>query len=122
MCTLIISTHQINGNLTLSENIADNGGLKEAFLAYKQYVSNNGQEKTLPGLDYTPEQLFFIQSASFYCGRFRKQITEYGLKTDSHSPNVFRIMGTMSNMPEFAETFNCPLNSRMNPSHKCSLW
>lgn len=79
-------------------------------------------EPGLPGLKYTPHQLFFIQSASFYCGKFRRELTEYGLKTDGHSPNRFRIIGSMSNSNEFAETFNCPGGSPMNPVKKCHLW
>lgn len=52
---------QVNGELTLGENIADNGGLREAYYAYKIYVNNFGYEPKLPGFEnYTSEQLFFI--------------------------------------------------------------
>lgn len=52
---------QINGELTLGENIADNGGLREAFHAYQLYKDSFGREQKLPGFDdYTHEQLFFI--------------------------------------------------------------
>lgn len=52
---------QINGELTLGENIADNGGLREAFHAYQLYKDSFGREPKLPGFEeYTHEQLLFI--------------------------------------------------------------
>lgn len=54
---------QINGDLTLKENIADNGAIKEAYQAYEKYVSKFGEELLLPGLRYTSRQLFWIAAA-----------------------------------------------------------
>lgn len=53
----------INGEFTLKENIADNGAIKEAFHAYNKYVQKYGEELKLPGLNYTPQQLFWISAA-----------------------------------------------------------
>ena len=51
----------VNGLLTLGENMADNGGMREAWFAYLNYIDRNGTESNLPGLDFlTPEQLVFI--------------------------------------------------------------
>lgn len=58
------------------ENIADNGGLREALLAYFKYVERNGEEPRLPGLEeYTTSQLFFLANANIWCG----SITTEGL-------------------------------------------
>ena len=41
---------------------------------------------------------------------------------DEHSPNRFRVIGSFSNMRDFAADFNCPINSTMNPTNKCEVW
>lgn len=58
---------KLNGINTQGENIADNGGFKQAYLAYKSYVDKNGEEPKLPGLDYDPKQLFWIAAAQTWC-------------------------------------------------------
>ncbi len=63
-CLLYQDRPQVNGELTLGENIADNGGMHESFRAYMDSVAELGEEGRLPGLDqYTPEQMFFISYA-----------------------------------------------------------
>lgn len=55
----------INGVLTQGENIADNGGIKQAFKAYRSYISRLGfEENRLPGLEkYSNDQIFYISYA-----------------------------------------------------------
>jgi neprilysin len=55
---------QMNGVTTQGENLADNGGIEQAVQAYHQFVREHGPEKKLPGLKFTPEQLFFLGFAS----------------------------------------------------------
>ena len=55
-----LNTVQLKGLQTLGENIADNGGLKSAFHAYEDWVSEHGEEPLLPGLNMTHQQLFFL--------------------------------------------------------------
>ncbi|CAG2104773.1 unnamed protein product [Medioppia subpectinata] len=113
---------QINGVNTQGENIADNGGIKEAFRAYQEWVKDHGPEKPLPGLNYTPQQLFWISAANVWCGKYRPEVLKLRVQVGSHSPAQFRVVGPVSNLPEFAQTFNCPIGSAMNPKHKCSVW
>ncbi|XP_021705832.1 endothelin-converting enzyme 2 [Aedes aegypti] len=112
----------INGTLTLGENIADNGGLREAFRAYKAYVKRNGPEPVLPGFeDFTHEQLLFISFGNQYCETVSPAVAKYLVK-DEHSPSKFRVLGVLSNMPEFGEAYQCPSGSKMNPKRKCRVW
>ncbi|XP_040061858.1 neprilysin-2 isoform X2 [Ixodes scapularis] len=120
--TVSEGTMKVNGVNTQGENIADNGGIKEAFNAYKKWVKENGPEAGLPGLKYTPSQLFWISAANVWCGKYRPEVMKLRILSGSHSPAPFRVIGPMSNTPEFAAEFNCPVGSPMNPVNKCTVW
>ncbi|KAF5283684.1 hypothetical protein FQA39_LY17259 [Lamprigera yunnana] len=111
----------LNGQLTQGENIADNGGLKQSYLAYIHWLQRNGVEKTLPGFNYTTNQLFWISFAQFWCSYESLNVLRAHL-ADPHPPSRFRVIGTLTNSENFAKDFNCPLNSPMNPAHKCQVW
>nr|XP_019548120.2 endothelin-converting enzyme 1-like [Aedes albopictus] len=112
----------INGTLTLGENIADNGGLREAFRAYRTYVKRNGPEPVLPGFEhFSHEQLLFISFGNQYCETINPGGAE-DMLDDEHSPSKYRVLGVLSNMPEFSEVFQCPSGSKMNPKKKCRVW
>ena len=113
---------QLNGVNCQGENIADNGGLRQAYRAYSNFVAMNGAEQRLPGLEkYSPNQLFFIAYANIWCGQETKERLMYDVMTGVHSPGRFRVMGPLSNSWDFAQQFQCPVGpmSRMN---KCILW
>ncbi|XP_035227775.1 neprilysin-2-like [Stegodyphus dumicola] len=113
---------QVNGINTQGENIADNGGLKEAYLAYHSWVKDHGKEPKLPGLKYTPSQLFWISAANVWCGKYRPEILKLRIISGSHSPPQFRVIGPMSNLPEFAKEFQCSSDSPMSRKNKCQVW
>ncbi|KAG1662546.1 Neprilysin-1 [Nymphon striatum] len=81
----------VNGLRTVGENIADNGGVKQSFLAYKKWVQKNGDEQLLPGLGLTNYQLFFLNYAQVWCGSGRTEAMVYRLKTGVHTPGQFRL-------------------------------
>ncbi|XP_077508957.1 neprilysin-2-like isoform X3 [Amblyomma americanum] len=120
--TVAKGTMKVNGVNTQGENIADNGGIKEAFKAYQRWVKENGPEAGLPGLRYTPHQLFWISAANVWCGKYRPEAMKLRIMSGSHSPPSYRVIGPMSNTPEFAQEFNCPPGSPMNPAKKCAVW
>jgi len=78
---------KINGINTQGENIADNGGIKQAFRAYLTYVQRNGPELLLPGLKYSPEQLFWISYGVHYCAKQTDEYLKLIIQTDPHTPN-----------------------------------
>ncbi|XP_069703958.1 neprilysin-4-like [Periplaneta americana] len=113
----------LDGSITQGENIADNGGIKQAFRAYQRWLHENGDSsETLPGLNATGHQLFFLNFAQIWCGSIRPEAMRNKLKTAVHAPGKFRVIGTLSNSEDFATVFKCPLGSPMNPVNKCSVW
>lgn len=114
---------RINENRTLGENIADNGGVKAAFRAYKTYIKNhNLQTKLLPGLTYTSDQLFFVGFAHIWCRKIQPEALIDQLLTNPHSPADARVIVTLRNSEYFAKAFNCKKNSPMNPTIKYGVW
>ncbi|XP_033006683.1 endothelin-converting enzyme 2 isoform X1 [Lacerta agilis] len=118
----LVNGEHVNGKQTLGENIADNGGLKAAYNAYKVWLKKNGEEKRLPSVDLTSHQLFFLGFAQVWCSVRTPESSHEGLVTDPHSPDKFRVIGTLSNSPDFVEHFECPVGSLMNPGKHCEVW
>ncbi|KAM4651637.1 endothelin-converting enzyme 1 isoform 2-T2 [Discoglossus pictus] len=117
-----VNGESVNGKQTLGENIADNGGLKAAYRAYKNWVRTNGEEQLLPSLGLSNDQLFFVGFAQVWCTVRTAESSHEGIITDPHSPSRFRVIGSVSNSREFSEHFRCPVGSPMNPVHKCEVW
>src|ERR1041384_5899312 len=100
-----VETLHINGKLTLGENIADLGGLKIAYYAWQKSLANKPKPASLDG--FTPEQRFFLSFAQNWRRNTRPEALRLMLQTDPHSPPRFRVLGTIANLPEFAQAFNC---------------
>ena len=105
-----IPGEHVNGKLTLGENIADLGGLKIAYLAWKR--SLKGQAS--PVVDgFTGDQRFFLGFASVWREHVRPQYSAMALKVDPHSPGKFRVLGPLANMPEFYKAFDVTEGCKM---------
>lgn len=111
---------KVNGELTLGENIADNGGLKQAWQVLQQRQLERGEGPKVAGL--TEDQLFFVAAAQVWCTEATPEAERLQVQTDPHSPSRFRVVGPMVNHPGFAATFACPAGAPMNPAEKCAVW
>ncbi|XP_075862793.1 kell blood group glycoprotein isoform X5 [Microcebus murinus] len=106
-----------NGSRTLLENAADVGGLAIALQAYNQRLLMHYGETTLPGLDLSPQQIFFRSYAQATCRGHSSQDSQR-----THGPGPLRVHGPLSNTPAFARYFRCPHGALLNPSSRCHLW
>jgi putative endopeptidase len=111
-------TH-VNGQLTLGENTADNGGLRLALLAYL----NGPGAKSKAKIDgFTPEQRVFLGWAQVWCENSRPEAERLKARTNPHASNRYRVNGPVSNMPEFAKAFQCKANLPMVRQTPCKVW
>ncbi len=111
---------KLNGKLTLGENIADMGGVKLAFMAYR--AMREGADTELVADGYTEDQQFFIATGQIWCSKYREQYARMAVQNDPHSNPRFRVNGPLSNTPEFASAFKCEAGSNMNPKNRCAVW
>ncbi|XP_068126122.1 phosphate-regulating neutral endopeptidase PHEX [Hyperolius riggenbachi] len=116
----------VKGTKTLAENIADNGGVRESFRAYRKWIEDEraGKEELhLPGVDLNGNQLFFLSYAHVRCNTFRPEAAREQIINGVHSPPLFRVIGAMSNFEEFRKAFSCPENTLMNRgNNSCRVW
>jgi len=102
----------VNGKLTLGENIADLGGLNVAYDALQVALKKNPAENVkIDG--YTEDQRFFMNFARVWRGNILPQRQEVLLNADPHAPAKFRAIAAPSNMPAFAEAFQCKSGDEM---------
>jgi endothelin-converting enzyme/putative endopeptidase len=109
----------LNGKLTLGENIADLGGLK---LAHAAYVKGRGGAAAQKVGKWTDDQLFFLGTAQAWCMKMRPETARMKVTVDPHSPARFRVDGPLSNLPEFANAFQCKPGDKMVRKAQCTVW
>lgn len=114
----------VDGAATAIENIADTEGLRIAYNAYMKSVNNNPNlyDTILPGLNMTGAQQFFLGFTQLGCFNVDPaRVSE--VVTSAHVPSPVRVTMLLKNSAEFAQAFNCPANSKMNPpsSARCKL-
>jgi len=113
--------YNVNGELTLGENIADNAGLIMATRAYQIYMKG----KPGPVIDgYTAEQRIFMGMAQARRGKGREAFLIQQVKSDPHSPSEFRVNGSLKNHPGFYEAFGVKEGDKMYlpPEQRVIFW
>jgi predicted metalloendopeptidase len=113
--------YNVNGALTLGENIADNSGVAIAYKAYK--LSLGGKPAAvIDGL--TGDQRFYMGFGQVWRSKMREEQQIKQIKTDPHSPGQFRANGTMRNQPGFYEAFGVKEGDPMYlaPDQRVIIW
>lgn len=111
----------INGKLTLGENIADFGGIKYAYHGYKEWTRAHGQEAPLiEGM--SNEQLLFVAFAQGWCTKSTPEYDRRMILLDPHSPPKERVNLPLAHFSGFWETFSCGEGTPMHPKNSCEVW
>jgi putative endopeptidase len=111
----------VNGRLTLGENIGDVGGLSMAYRAYKLAT----KDKDVPVIDgLTGDQRFFLAWAQVWRSTQREANYRNRLRTDSHSPEEYRVNGVVRNLDEWYEAFGVKPGDAMYlpPEKRVRIW
>ncbi|MEN9523842.1 MAG: hypothetical protein RL065_2219 [Bacteroidota bacterium] len=117
----ILDGINVNGELTLGENIADFGGLAIAFDAYKMTKQGQGTEK-IDG--FTGDQRFFLGFAQVWRVKKREELMRMAIKTDPHSPAMFRVNVPLMNFEAFYQAFGVKEGDKMylKPEDRAKIW
>jgi putative endopeptidase len=111
-----------NGKLVLGESIADLAGAKIAFLAFQKSQQGKPPAPVIDG--FTPDQQFFIAWGQFRGDRIRPESQRLMVQGDLHPIAKFRVIGPLSNLPQFQKAFACTANSAMvrPAAERCEVW
>jgi endothelin-converting enzyme/putative endopeptidase len=111
-----------NGKLVLGESIGDLAGAKIAWLAFKKSLEGKPPSPVIDG--FTPEQQFFIAWGQFRGDAMRPEFQRLMVQSDPHPVSKFRVIGPVSNSPDFRKAFSCKADAPMvRPEGKrCEVW
>lgn len=112
----------VDGKFTLGENIGDLGGVNAAYDGLKMYLKANGVPELIDG--YTPEQRFFISWATVWRTKMRDEAVKNQVKTDPHSPGMYRAYVPIQNVDAFYDAFTIKAGDGMyiQPEKRVKIW
>ncbi|MEO1028145.1 MAG: M13 family metallopeptidase [Pseudomonadota bacterium] len=114
----------VNGQLTMGENIGDLGGLQMAYAAYHRYLdeTSNGEAPIIDGL--TGDQRFFLAWGQVWRSKIREDALRQQVLSDPHSPAEYRVNGVVRNMDAWYEAFNVDEDHALYlpPEERVRIW
>lgn len=111
------TTLPVNGPLVAPEALADLAGITAAFRAFE---SETHVKEKLPGMEWTPEQLFFIGYVQSMCEEVSLRRLHIWSLVSKSAPKKLRVLQALQQSPEFGRTFDC--NAEEWQSHICHAW
>lgn len=112
----------VDGKFTLGENIGDLGGVNAAYDGLQIALKKNGNPGLIDG--YTPEQRFFISWATIWRSKMRDEAIKNQVKTDPHSPGMYRAYVPLQNVDSFYQAFDINEGQKLyvKPENRVKIW
>ncbi len=113
---------KVDGKFTLGENIGDLGGINAAYDGLQLYLKENGNPGLIDG--FTPEQRLFISWATIWRSKMRDEALKNQVKTDPHSPGMYRAYVPLLNLETFHQAFDIKPGDGMYvaPEKRVLIW
>lgn len=113
---------KVDGKFTLGENIGDLGGINAAYDGLQLYLKENKNPGLIDG--FTPEQRLFISWATIWRSKMRDEHLKNMVKTDPHSPGIYRAYVPLLNLDTFYNAFDIKPGDGMyiEPSKRVKIW
>ena len=112
----------VNGKQTITENIADQGGVKLGYLALESILKTRPAAAPWGTGQYSERQQYWIAYAQSWCTKATTESLINQITANEHPPAEFRVNGVVMNRAEFAKDFACQTGQPMAPANRCSLW
>ena len=118
----VVDNTRVNGEFTLTENIADLGGVNIAYDALQLYLKDH--PNSTKAYDDTISKLFFLSYARMWRQKSTPEYLKNSTKTDSHSPNFLRVNAILKNVDAFEKTFEVKEGDKMYkaPADRIKIW
>jgi endothelin-converting enzyme/putative endopeptidase len=112
----------LQGKLVTGEALGDLGGVNLAYRAYHRARAALGPEPDVDG--FSADQQFFLAEAQWRGNLVRPEAARTAVATDPHPPGKYRVLGPLSNMPEFGAAFQCKAGDAMvrGEADRCVVW